>query len=391
MNKISEKAVWDELVPSGDENTSSASFVQSAQSQMMFCYKCNQVIPANSAFCPWCQTELFVTCPKCANKYSSQYPSCNQCGTNLEMYMAEILRVQKQKAEDERKSRERELAMKIAVEKDEAEKREIIRIVNEDITKTEEYIEAYNFLLEAKKIYQREQKRDSNFSLLVDICLCIFLIVFWGSIPIMIQLELYPVYVPDPVIWKPWTIIATIVISVSIFIIYCFKGFGQIKMLNEYIPNYSNLQNLKVTANVENLIFGELKRSKLGFGWERLEQWLISSYRNVYGIGLDTAPYEWLSEKPTFLSRHIDFSHWIKDNIKYPSEAKKNRIEGEVVVNYTVNRFGFVENVNIRKSAHPLLDSEVVRVVSESPQWSPGRFKGIAVSVKFQHVYTFKI
>ena len=90
-DKITEKAVWDELVPSDDEKIASASFGQPAQAQMMFCYKCNQVIPANSAFCPWCQTELFVTCPKCGNKYSSQYPACNQCGTNLKVYITRIL------------------------------------------------------------------------------------------------------------------------------------------------------------------------------------------------------------------------------------------------------------------------------------------------------------
>ena len=111
--KISEKAVWDELVPSEDEKTSSASFGQSAQAQMMFCYKCNQVIPANSAFCPWCQTELFVTCPKCGNKYSSQYPACNQCGTNLKVYMLEQEhlkeeRIKKQRQEEERKRVEEE-------------------------------------------------------------------------------------------------------------------------------------------------------------------------------------------------------------------------------------------------------------------------------------------
>lgn len=42
MNKISEKAVWDELSPSGDEKISQASFGQPVQPQMMFCYNSNQ-------------------------------------------------------------------------------------------------------------------------------------------------------------------------------------------------------------------------------------------------------------------------------------------------------------------------------------------------------------
>lgn len=107
MNKISEKAVWDELSPSGDEKISQASFGQPVQPQMMFCYNCNQVIPANSTFCPWCQINLFVTCPKCDNRYSSQYPSCNQCGTNLKVYMQEQERLRKQRLEKQRQEEKR--------------------------------------------------------------------------------------------------------------------------------------------------------------------------------------------------------------------------------------------------------------------------------------------
>ena len=121
MNKISEKAVWDNLPPSDDETLSSPLYGQPIQPQMMFCYKCSQVIPANSAYCPWCQTELFITCPKCGNKYSSQYPSCNHCGVNRSQYLEEERqkkeRLQAQqkeeflKQQEEREKKRREAAV----------------------------------------------------------------------------------------------------------------------------------------------------------------------------------------------------------------------------------------------------------------------------------------
>ena len=89
-NKVSEKAVWEGSI-SPDNDTPSIGSQMQAQPQMMFCYKCNNVIPGNSTFCPYCQIKLFTECPKCGTKYSSQYPACNQCGTNREEY----LRVQK--------------------------------------------------------------------------------------------------------------------------------------------------------------------------------------------------------------------------------------------------------------------------------------------------------
>lgn len=184
-DKISEKAVWDELVPSEDEKISSASFGQSAQAQMMFCYKCNQVIPANSAFCPWCQTELFVTCSKCGNKYSSQYPACNQCGTNREAYMQELKRLEAKRIEEERirnerikeqqrideeKRRERERLERIEQEKRSrsqsiAQEQLRKRFISEDqeIIETIEYRKAKEFLSEFEVYYDKQAKSNGPF------------------------------------------------------------------------------------------------------------------------------------------------------------------------------------------------------------------------------------
>lgn len=50
----------------------------------MICWKCGEVIPSESKFCPRCREELFVYCPKCGHKYSAQYTYCNQCGADHE-------------------------------------------------------------------------------------------------------------------------------------------------------------------------------------------------------------------------------------------------------------------------------------------------------------------
>ncbi|MEE1190142.1 MAG: hypothetical protein UHN41_05200 [Bacteroidales bacterium] len=63
-NKVSEKAVWEGSI-SPDNDTPSIGSQMQAQPQMMFCYKCNNVIPGNSTFCPYCQIKLFTECPKC--------------------------------------------------------------------------------------------------------------------------------------------------------------------------------------------------------------------------------------------------------------------------------------------------------------------------------------
>lgn len=54
------------------------------------CHACGEIIPFDSEYCPYCSKELYVTCPKCGHKYSSQFPSCNKCGTNRNQYYRKL-------------------------------------------------------------------------------------------------------------------------------------------------------------------------------------------------------------------------------------------------------------------------------------------------------------
>ena len=75
----------------------------------IICYKCYNVIPVDSEYCPCCKTKLFETCPKCGHKYSSQYRICNKCGTEREAYIAEQKYLKKRKEEERlRKEKEKE-------------------------------------------------------------------------------------------------------------------------------------------------------------------------------------------------------------------------------------------------------------------------------------------
>lgn len=123
-NKVSEKAVWEGSI-SPDNDTPSIGSQMQAQPQMMFCYKCNNVIPGNSTFCPYCQIKLFTECPKCGAKYSSQYPACGQCGTNREEYLRAQRREQERKEAIERENRRKRLEEALAQKRATRKKEEI--------------------------------------------------------------------------------------------------------------------------------------------------------------------------------------------------------------------------------------------------------------------------
>lgn len=53
----------------------------------MVCYACNEIIPSNSEYCPYCKKKLYETCPKCGATYSSRFKVCNKCGTDRREFL----------------------------------------------------------------------------------------------------------------------------------------------------------------------------------------------------------------------------------------------------------------------------------------------------------------
>ena len=78
-------------------------------------------------------------------------------------------------------------------------------------------------------------------------------------------------------------------------------------------------------------------------------------------------------------------------NIKYPEEAKKNKIEGRVIIQFVVAKDGSIKDATILRSVSPELDAEALRVINAMPNWKPGRQKGELVNVKFTIPVTFKL
>lgn len=85
-------------------NTSNYDSSYNSSPKTMICYACGEIIPINSDYCPYCSKELYVACPKCGHKYSSQFPACNKCGTNRSQYYRKL---EEEKEEAKRLEKER--------------------------------------------------------------------------------------------------------------------------------------------------------------------------------------------------------------------------------------------------------------------------------------------
>jgi protein TonB len=101
--------------------------------------------------------------------------------------------------------------------------------------------------------------------------------------------------------------------------------------------------------------------------------------------------YVMVEEMPQFPGGESAMMFWISSNIKYPGDAAKKNITGEVLVNFVVGNNGKIKNVKIEKSVNPLLDAEAVRVISSMPDWKPGTQGGKSVEVNIRVPINFAL
>ena len=78
--------------------------------------------------------------------------------------------------------------------------------------------------------------------------------------------------------------------------------------------------------------------------------------------------------------------------IKYPQIAIQNNITGKVVLQFVVDKDGYIEtdNIKVMQSPNNLLSDEVIRILKISPQWTPGTINGKPNKVKYTLPITFK-
>lgn len=83
--------------------------------------------------------------------------------------------------------------------------------------------------------------------------------------------------------------------------------------------------------------------------------------------------------------------NYLSKNIVYPAQAVTDKIEGKVVLQFTITKKGRIKDVEVIKSAHPLLDAEAVRVLERMPKWVPGKKDGKPINVKYALPVSFRL
>ncbi len=87
----------------------------------------------------------------------------------------------------------------------------------------------------------------------------------------------------------------------------------------------------------------------------------------------------------------FDMNDYLAKNIKYPTEAKKNNVQGRVIVKFIVNEDGSISDAKAIRGIGAGCDEEAVRVIQAMPNWKPGKQNGKSVKVYYSQPITFRL
>ena len=161
------------------------------------------------------------------------------------------------------------------------------------------------------------------------------------------------------------------------------------KTERQQIAKKNKQKNKKTKLNSGNTIVKNSSTVKMS----SKSQTHISTKNNEHNeINKEDEEYYMVVENmPEFPGGDLALMKFIKENVRYPAEAKEYNITGKVYVSFIVDKQGNVTDVKIVRGADKNLDAEALRVVSSLPRYKPGKQRGEPVRVMFTIPINFNL
>ncbi|GIL21756.1 MAG: hypothetical protein BroJett042_02690 [Bacteroidota bacterium] len=86
-----------------------------------------------------------------------------------------------------------------------------------------------------------------------------------------------------------------------------------------------------------------------------------------------------------------EFYKYIATTLKYPAEARKKGVEGRVFIEFVINEDGSISNARPLKGVGAGCDEEALRVVANSPAWTPAMQDGKIVKQRIVLPIVFRL
>ena len=160
----------------------------------------------------------------------------------------------------------------------------------------------------------------------------------------------------------------------------------QNKVISEYRAANQIVQLVESAGsevtNPEILIFNEALKSQvkvLSQSNPGVSPKAATSSSNSSGTAGKEAVYDEVETVPIPSGGMAGWSAYLSANLGYPTTARRKGIEGTVIVAFVVNTDGTVSDFELLKGIGGGCDEEAIRIVKNSPKWTPGMQDGKAV------------
>ena len=101
--------------------------------------------------------------------------------------------------------------------------------------------------------------------------------------------------------------------------------------------------------------------------------------------------YQVVEQMPQFPGGETAMMSSISQNLKYPTIAQENGIQGKVIVRFLVGVDGSISNITVVRSLDPACDKEAIRLIKLLPKFIPAKQNGVNVAVWYTLPIAFKL
>ncbi|MEB0263969.1 MULTISPECIES: TonB family protein [unclassified Mucilaginibacter] len=98
-----------------------------------------------------------------------------------------------------------------------------------------------------------------------------------------------------------------------------------------------------------------------------------------------------VEQAPAFPGGESKFYKYLQDNVRYPSIARENNVQGRVILTFVVEKDGSLTDIKVVRGIGSGCDEEAIRVLKRSPRWKPGIQNGRPVRVQYSIPVNFTL
>lgn len=117
---------------------------------------------------------------------------------------------------------------------------------------------------------------------------------------------------------------------------------------------------------------------------------LISS-QDELNIPENREIYTQVDSLPEFQGGQAGIIKYLSRNTRYPEEAVKAGEQGRVILKFVIEKDGSVGEITVVNSVSESLDKEAIRLVKQSPRWTPGKIDGKPVASYYLLPISFRL